>query len=338
MLIIKKTLLILCIILTSAGSFAQNNDSIVSSRQDSISRSAISYITRQFAITRPLNIEFSTVSPYNYTAKSDKGILAGGKMNGYSQIKANATFNFIKKRNWLLGTTLGYRYTNVDAHINEEPTANSNSIHDNFHYQYSSLNFTYFSKFLDRTTIYTTNLIVDGSEKHFERVKGLISGTMVLKANERTKIMAGLALYIDPSLQVPLIPTFTLEHRFNNGLMADIMFPSRVMLRKHFFNKARLSLGTELDRTAFYLYNINPNNNSQKYEYRQIVLNNGLVYEHLLGENFVLTARTGLKSIVIGRLFEKEESFGSPLIKVSQDPSFYFNIGISFNPFSKVNK
>jgi hypothetical protein len=92
-----------------------------------------------------------------------------------------------------------------------------------------------------------------------------------------------------------------------------------------------LSLGIELNRSSIYLYNLD--GTSQRYEYRQLDINSGLIYEHALG-NFVITGKTGMKYTPAGRLFRKEDSFNDPVFETKPDPAFYFNLGISFNPFT----
>lgn len=210
------------------------------------------------------------------------------------------------------------------------------TVEGDFHYFFSSLNFTYFSTLFNKRMVYTSSLQFDGSDKHVERVKGMLTGTMILKANQRTKLAVGLLVNIDPSAQTPILPTFSYEHKFNNGLVADIAFPRNIYLRKYVFGNGRVSLGSEIDRTSFYVYNID--STSQRYEYRQLDINSGLVYEHLIAKYFVLTAKTGMRLTTTGRLFRKEDSFNSPVFKTSPDPTFYINVGVSFNPFSIIGK
>ena len=177
---------------------------------------------------------------------------------------------------------------------------------------------------------------MDGSDKHFERLKGLLTGVIVLKANQKTKMAVGLAVNIDPSTQLPAIPIFTYERKFNNGLIADITLPKSAYLRKYLFsNTGRASIGVELDRTSFYLYNID--GTSQKYEYRQTDINPGVIYEHAIG-NFVITGKTGFKMTQASRIFRKQDSFKDAVFEAKPDPSFYFNIGVSFNPYTLLKK
>jgi hypothetical protein len=337
MYILKNALVLVSgMLIFSAACFSQTIDSILKRSQDSIPKRAAAYAADKFAIARPLNIEFTQTAPYNYTAKTDGKSLPQSKVTSFSQVKVSANVNFIKRKTWMLGATLGYRYTAAGADITSAATGGIQTTDNGFHYHFTSLNVAYFSTLFNKRTIYTGSILVDGSDQHFERVKGILTGTMVLKANQRTKMMVGVMISIDPSSQSPFIPTFTYEHKFNNGLIADVILPRSIYLRKYVSTNGRLSLGTEMDRTSFYLYDID--GTSQKYEYRQLDINSGLVYEHVIAKHFLATAKTGIRVTPSGRIFKKEDSFGSPVFETKPDPAFYFNIGLSFNPFTLIGK
>lgn len=99
------------------------------------------------------------------------------------------------------------------------------TVENDFHYFHAGANIAYFSTLFNKRTIYTSSIIVDGSEKHFERVRGLLSGTMVLKANERTKMSAGIAVNIDPLSEIPIIPTFHMSINSGMGLSLTLSYP-----------------------------------------------------------------------------------------------------------------
>lgn len=335
---IKETALLLMGLSLAAQAFSQDKEAGVKSAKDSIAipRRVVAYAADKFTIVRPLNIEFSNASPYNFTSKRGGTTLQESKVNNFTQAKVSANFNFIKRKTWLLGATAGYRYTSAEATMVDPFTGNMTLLDQKFHYLFSAVNFTYFSKLFGKRTIYSSSLIVDGSEQHIERVKGLITGVMVLKATERTKMTVGLAVNIDPTTQIPVIPVFTYEHKFNNGLIADITLPKSIYLRKYMFgNSGRLSLGTEMDQMTFYLYDVD--GTDQRYQYRQLDINNGIIYEHAIGD-FVVTGKTGIKMTPSGRLFRKEDSFNDAVFETKPDPTFYFNVGVSFNPFTVLKK
>lgn len=339
-MVIRKEIIVFVtgMLILSVEGFSQNKDSIPTGARDSVSvpKRAETYAADRFAIARPLNIEFIYTAPYNFTSEKAGKSLPESRVTGFSQLKMSANINFIKRKNWLLGATVGYRYTTTEADLIEPVTGGIKAVENDYHYLFSSVNFSYFSTLFNKRTVYTSSILVDGSDQHFERVKGLLTGTIILKANRRTKIAAGILVNIDPSAQSLFIPTFSLEHRFNHGLIADIIFPRSLYLRKYVFTNGRISLGAEIDRTSFYLYHLD--STSQRYEYRQLDINSGLTYEHVIAKRFVITAKTGIKFTSSGRLFRKEDSFGDPVYETTPDPAFFLNVGVSFNPFSLPRK
>lgn len=158
----------------------------------------------------------------------------------------------------------------------------------------------------------------------------MITGSLILKANAKTKITLGIAILIDPNSPVPALPIFTYEHKFDNGWTADVLLPKKILIRKDIFSNGRISLGTEMDNTSFYLYP-----SGKKYEFRQLEINSGAIYGHHLGGNFIGTLKTGLRATPSSRIFEKKESQKDYIFESNAKPSFYFNLGLSYNPFGK---
>lgn len=310
--------------------------SVYSYGQDSIPQKLVTYNADKFPITRPLNIEFSQITPYKFTSDY-LGNKYNGKVRNSYQVEVSMNGNFIVKKNWMLGATFNYNYISSSVELTN-PDGMKRVEDNDFHYHTSALNFTYITKLFDKPAFFTASAIVDGSEKHFERVKGIATGTILLKANAKTKLGVGLVGVIDPTAQLPVIPMFTYEHKFNNGLVLDAVMPKHFYIRKNLFQNGRISLGTELDGTSFYLYDQFGING--KYEFRQLEINSGLMYEHHLGGSFIATFKTGMKNTPSGssRILRKNESFDSYLLETSPKPTFYVNAGLSFNPFGKLFK
>ncbi|NML71329.1 hypothetical protein HHL23_16180 [Chryseobacterium sp. RP-3-3] len=298
-----------------------------SQKRDSIPLKVRAYFADKFPQSRDLNIEFSQTAPFRFSSKLDGNDLPDNKMKSFQQLKASANIYFVKKKNWLLSTSLNYRYT---AFNTEESIIAETGLRNGFHYHSEAVNFSYFSKLFNKTAIYTANASVDGSDQHFERIRGMITASVILKATPKTKMMIGLAGFIDPSSQIPILPIFTYENKFNNGWILDILLPKKLLVRKDIFANGRISLGTEMDNTTFYTYR-----NNRTYEFRQLEINSGAIYEHNLGNNFIGTLKTGIRAVPRARVFDKEQSFKDYIFEASYKPSFYVNVGISYNPFGK---
>ncbi|SEM31552.1 hypothetical protein SAMN05421856_102357 [Chryseobacterium taichungense] len=301
--------------------------------KDSTSVKTMAYIAEKFPITRVLNIEYDHLTPYTFTSKLREQEIPEAKVRDFYKARMSANINLIKRPKWVLGTNLNYRYLSIKTYT-KDPAENIDfGSREDYHYHSESLNLTYFSKLFGKMMIYTGSISVDGSERHFERLRGIATATMVLRADARTKMTVGLLVAIDPTVQTPVIPAFTYEHKFSHGLIADVILPKSVYLRKKITENSRLSVGSELDVTSFYLYNIDPAN--RKYEFRQIEINSGLMYEHYLGNSFVATFKGGAKSMMRSRVFEKSASYGSYVFQAKPEAAFYVNVGLSFDPFIK---
>jgi len=299
----------------------------VAQNRDSIPQKVIAYVADKFPSARVLNVEYIQLAPYRFSSEASEADLPENKVDHYSQIKANANFTFIKKPKWLLGIALTYRYTAADV---EKPVALFSTVSSdegNFHYHSEAINFTYFSKLWNKMAIYSATVSADGSEKHFERLRGMLTATLLLKANARTKIALGVAGFVDASTRIPALPIFSYEHKFDNGWMADVILPKKILIRREIFASGRISCGTEMDNTSFYLYQ-----SGKTYEYRQMEINSGAIYEHKLGA-FIGTLKSGVRIVPNGRIFEKGDFPKDYVFESRPKPSFYCNLGISYNPF-----
>ncbi|PIF46322.1 hypothetical protein CLU96_3352 [Chryseobacterium sp. 52] len=319
MKILKKALVPFAILPLKNISYAQ--------KRDSIPIKVRAFIADKFPQTRDLYADFTQVTPHHFSSKLMGTDLPENKMKSFQQLKAGANIYFFKKKTWMLSTSLNYRYM---AFNTETPVLQEANTKNDFHYHTEAINFNYFSTLFKKTAIYTASASVDGSDQHFERVRGMVTASIVLKATPKTKMLVGIAGMIDPSSQVPILPIFTYEHKFNNGLVLDVLLPKKVLIRKDVFANGRLSLGTEMDNTSFYIYR-----NRKTYEFRQIEINSGVTYEHNLGGNFIGTFKTGIRNVPQARVFDKEESIKDYIFEADYQSSFYVNVGISYNPFGK---
>jgi hypothetical protein len=119
-------------------------------------------------------------------------------------------------------------------------------------------------------------------------------------------------------------------------MILDVILPKGAYLRKEVLRNGRVSIGSDLNSTIFYLYNFQ--GAEKVYTFSQMEINSGLTYEHNLGRSFIATLKSGLKTIPRARVFEKNKTQRDYVWEASPDPSFYINAGLSFNPFAKKRK
>ncbi len=302
-------------------------------KRDSIPQKVIAFVTDKFPQARDLNIEFTQVTPYKYSPELYGNDLPENKIRSFQQVKANANVYFIKNRKWILSASLNYRFTSINSENRVNLFSEQNISRGNFHYHFESVNITRFAKIFSKTAVFSASASADGSDQHFERIRGMVTGSLVLKANAKTKMTLGVAVFIDPSTPIPALPVFTYEHKFDNGWVADIILPKKISVRKDIYSNGRISFGTGMENTSFYLYP-----SGKTYEFRQLEINSGAMYEHHLGGNFIATLKAGLRAAPVSRIFEKKESPNDFIFDANAKPAVYLNVGISYNPFGKVKR
>ncbi len=206
---------------------------VYAQKKDSIPLKVRAFFADKIPQSRNFNIEYTLVTPSSFTSQLQGQDLPDNKVKSFQQLKADANIYFIKNRSWLLSTALSYRYTSIR---NENPVIPGIQNEENFHYHSEAINLSYFSRLFKKTAIYSASISTDGSEQHFERIRGLVTASLILKATPKTKMSIGLAGVIDPSSQIPVLPVFTYENRFNNGWVLDVLLPKKVMVRKDIFS------------------------------------------------------------------------------------------------------
>ncbi|HWV71833.1 MAG TPA: DUF6268 family outer membrane beta-barrel protein [Pseudosphingobacterium sp.] len=305
--------------------------------QDSLGKKVTEYEADKFAERRPFSIDYKQYGNYNSSSTLRGQDLPDGEFTKWSQLTASANINLLQNRRWLVQANGFYRYVSAEYNFPTSTTATSQTVSRDLHYHTEGLSLTYFSKLFGKTVIYSGSVNIDWSERSLERVRGLFTGAIVLKANNRTKINVGILYTTDPGTFIRVIPTFLLEHKFNESLMADVFLPRYAYMRKKVFSNGRLSAGWELDpQTTFFLNDLDENGTT--YQYRQVDVNTGLLYEHILPGSIILSLRAGVRINPYARTFEKDRSFTDYTWEGRADAAPYVNIGFSFNPFAKPKK
>lgn len=186
------------------------------------------------------------------------------------------------------------------------------------------------SRLFNKPVIYNFAISGEGSEEGYERITGMAIGMMVLKRNQTTLITAGLVAIVDRMSVVPVVPIFTIDHKFNNTWSLTAAVPKHIYFRRPLFTDGRLSLGVNMDSERFYVY---PENSSKTYLYSKLEIKTGFIYEHSLHDHFILTIKGGAVNTVNGKLVQKNKSSNKEILKSTQDMSAHFSVGISYNLF-----
>ncbi|WP_333862101.1 hypothetical protein [Sphingobacterium sp.] len=324
----QKILLMSMLLLGLSSSMAQT--------KDSVQQKVKAVVTDKFPVTRILNLTYESNTGYSYSSKYKGEDLPKTKVESMCQAGGSININFLKSRNWNLGTNIGYQLTSINSNRIDPTTQSITHSTHHYHYHYESLNLTRYSRLWGKIAFYTATVSANGSEKAIERMNGILSATVVLKATREIQMAVGLIGFIDPAAIIPVFPTFAYKQHYANGLILDIILPKGAYFRKEVLQNGRVSIGSDLNSTIFYLHDFQ--GSDKVYTYSQMEINSGLTYEHNLGRSFIATLKSGVKTIPRARIFKKNKSQSDYVWEASPSPSFYMNAGLSFNPFAKKRK
>ncbi|TRW26655.1 hypothetical protein FMM05_04565 [Flavobacterium zepuense] len=296
-----------------------------------------SAIADKFPFARVFDVKYTQYLPKDFESKLFDEDFIEGRIKNQSKLNIAANLPVIMKPKWNVTASAAYKYEHADIDqvvgLNDLGQSFSNHSYDR-HYISGALSFTYFSTLFKKPFIYNASVITDGDERAAQRIKGFVGGTIVVKANAKTKIAVGAIVLIDPASPVPAAPVFTLEHKFNSGWIIDIILPQRAFIKHDIFTNGRLYLGTELIADGFYLNSTQPGF-AKVYDYRQLETRSGATYEHWFGDGLIGTFKVGLANVFNSRVTERGESTNDYILSTTQNGTGYFSVGFSYNPFTK---
>jgi len=299
-----KVVIGLCLLLLSNKTFAQD-----SLRVDP--NEFYKAVAKEFSQTRVLDVQYEVLSSRDFDTKFLGNKLGERNIKTTQDFKLNVNIPIIKKQRWKLAYSGSYNFQNYDYKNSE----NENQKTD-FNYFNSSIKFTYFSTLFKKPVIYDASITADASDEMFGRITGTAFAAVVLKRKPNSTITVGIIGFIDPTIIIPVLPTFSYSSPlFKSKWNIDAVLPSHI--------------------TRFYFKSSEIVPYANDFEFRQLELKSGIKYEYLLKKKFVFTAKVGLLNVLQSRVSEKGERFNSDnaLIDYKPKPTGYFNIGFSFNPF-----
>jgi hypothetical protein len=327
----KRIILIALLNLVSTYTIAQNS-------QDSLRQKAVERIKEKFPVTRIFNFEYNQSLDRRFSSKLDGQDFQEGDIKSQRNFMASANIPVYKTEKWSFTASLFSQFSEFEFENIENPSTlpffgrNGIGSYHNFSAAFSS---TYFSVLFNKPIIFNASIIADANEESFGRFKGLLGFTFIMKQTKRTTITLGAIGFIDPSSQIPFIPTFGYNLRFKNSKWElDFILPQRLLFRRPIGKNGRLSLGSMLGYTEFYI-----DANSQAYgtmfTYSQIELKTGVMYEHRINDYLIGTFQGGLQSFISNQATEKGEPSKDYIYENKQDAAGFFQIGISIDPFAK---
>lgn len=114
----------------------------------------------------------------------------------------------------------------------------------------------------------------------------------------------------------------------------DFILPQRLLFRRFVGENGRFPIGSSFSSTGFYVNVDNPNF-AETFEYSQLEIKSGIIYEHRFNDLLIGTFHGGLQNFISNRLTEKGEPTSDYIYKNTQNATGYFQFGISIDPFAK---
>lgn len=330
----QKFKLFLCSIFFSPFLFSQED------RGGAI-REAAKEIKAEFPRTRILNFEYGQSLSRDFNSELFDEDFQKGEIKNQKTFDASLNLPFYYTEKFVLSASANYTFNEFefqDLENTSETVIFEQPGIVGFHNFRGAVSGTYFSQLFGKPVIYNASAIVDGNDEGVERLKGLVGASLIMKRTERTTITLGAIAFVDPTSQIPFFPTFTYKHNFKNSLWEfDFILPQRVLFRRYIGSNSRLSLGSTFGGNGFYV-NVNDPNFPDVFEYSQLEINSGIIYEYKLSDYIITTVKGGLTNFISNRLTEKGEPTEDYIYNNEQNPTSYFNIGFSIDPFAGKKK
>lgn len=329
----NKIFIAITILCSSAFAKAQQTS-------DSLQQKTTRIIKEKFPRSRALNFEYGQSLSRDFDSELFGQDFQEGEIKAQRTFRASANIPLYKTRKWGLTGSVNYQFNELEfdnIEATDITVFEQNGI-VNFHNFSTALSSTYFSTLFKKPVIYNASLIIDGNDKGVERVKGLVGLSFIMKRTDRTTITLGAIVFVDPTAQIPFFPTFSLNHRFKNSQWElDFILPQRLLLRRPVGENGRFSVGSSFGSTGFYVNVDNPNF-AETFEYSQLEIKSGIIYEHRFSDYLIGTFQGGIQNFISNRLTEKAEPTSEFIYQNNQDLTGYFQIGISIDPFAGKKK
>ena len=293
-------------------------------------------ITYDFPSIRPLTIEYQQSLGRDYTAEIGGDEFQTGEIGNQRRMTVGLNLPVYYSKKFIVATALKYTFDETEfRELNRRGSERMESDVYNFNAYSAGLNGIFNTALWGKPLSINGGLILDGGNEGIERLKGLAGATMTLKRTESTSVAVGLIAIIDPTSQIPFLPIFRYKHQFKNSPYTfDFVLPSRVLLRRAVGKRGRISAGTTFGGSGYYVAVDQPGF-AQDFEYSQLEVNTGLIYEHKLTEAVIFTVRGGLTNFLSNRLTEKGEPNKDYVYRNTQGSTGYFSVGVSYNPFTR---
>ena len=179
-----KSFIIVAVMLTSVLAISQEKKAKFHQKADSIIRA-------EFPRTSIFNVDYGHSFSRDFESKLLGENFQKGKLSNQKALNISTNIPFYRYKKWTFTASANYAFNEFEFNdLSTVSTTSSFQQNDisKFHNFSTSISTTLFSSLFKKPLIYNASLIVDGNNEGFERIKGLIGASLILKRTARTTI------------------------------------------------------------------------------------------------------------------------------------------------------
>ncbi|WP_149243599.1 hypothetical protein [Dyadobacter sp. 32] len=152
----------------------------------------------------------------------------------------------------------------------------------------------------------------------------------MIKVGLDERLGIGLIAFIDPSSPTPVLPLVTYYRRIKPRLELDLIFPSKIALRKQFENESWLSLLTEFNANVLFSSNASPYIGN--FQTNIVNLRSGFGYERQVHRMLFVGVKGGIQADINTRQQKIYASRNDLVAKIQRKLSPFLSINVALVP------
>lgn len=309
---------------------------ILSAQTDSVSINkpllARHIINLNFPRTRNLNIQMENGFPCNYKIKMPEyDYSEKGTIKHYTSVNVNGNFSLLRKGKFTLSGGVSYSYHNIKFSDIFSPTGNiRHGQHEDFHVFGPNVTIGYGSLLFGKPIVITGTAFCEFSPSGFELWSSIATATMVLKNSHNEILSIGISGTYHIS-RIPVIPIFVYMRKLSPSYILDCSLPGYCYIRRLVGTQGRFSTGINLNSTHFYIHPSTENNSTETLYFIKAELKLNAMYEHRFGKHLFFNVKAGYDFPFDCKFYNLDRLMRNALGKYKEHPSFFVNIGFSYN-------
>lgn len=325
----------LLFLLTTTYSSAQNNPNVSQqATADSLKKDAISQAAINNPALRQIHISTDIIGSGDITSKLYGQPLFKGKAR---TVRTSAILT-VPVKSWgnnSITATGSYYAQHIKVNEIEMPDGSFSDHEINYNKFTVGLTATFLRRdiLFGKPVFYMASITgLTNEASSIKKLSYLGSAIFLLKQTQSTRVLAGVIINIDPSLNIPAIPLFTYWHKFKNNVELNIGIPTGFGLRKEVTKNMWANLGTSISGSIAF-FNLNYPNVPTDVNYTVLDLKNGLGLEYRLAKRFMVGVNGGVLTPMSARAFERNQSSKNYFLDNKLGNSGYINFTFSVLPF-----